>query len=140
MAFKTETVSVRDGMFQVEMRCAGRGEPLVWLHHSGGHQDWFPFLDALAENYMVFQPNHPGWECFDGHRASGQYHRLCHLLSRLLRRLNRKALPDRPFAGRDARRRGRLDRDSVKKLVSDAAGLWSDEIGVTTSSRCRARS
>jgi pimeloyl-ACP methyl ester carboxylesterase len=60
-AFKTEMVSVRDGMFQVEMRCGGRGEPLVWLHHTTGHRDWPPVLEMLAERYMVYQPNHPGW-------------------------------------------------------------------------------
>jgi pimeloyl-ACP methyl ester carboxylesterase len=130
MSFRTETIAVRDGMFQVETRCAGSGEPLVWLHHSGGHQDWFPFLDKLSEKYMVFQPNHPGWgastgldqiddiidfavfylDYFDAIKAKQPY------------------LIGHSLGGMVAAEIASLDRDSVRKLVlCDPCGLWSDD-------------
>jgi len=132
MAFKTETVSVRDGMFQVEMRCAGRGEPLVWLHHSGGHQDWFPFLDALAERYMVFQPNHPGWGNSTGleHLDDIIDFAIFYLDFFDALKIERPNLIGHSLGGMLAAEVAALDRDSIKKLVlCDAAGLWTDAIG-----------
>jgi pimeloyl-ACP methyl ester carboxylesterase len=35
--------------------------PLVFLHGAGGHVGWMGFLDALAEDYAVFAPEHPGF-------------------------------------------------------------------------------
>jgi pimeloyl-ACP methyl ester carboxylesterase len=130
MAFKTEMISVRDGMFEVETRCAGSGEPLVWLHHSGGHQDWFPFLDALAEKYMVFQPNHPGWG-----KSTGLEH-LDDVIDFAIFYLDffdaisatRPLLIGHSLGGMVAAEVAALDRDSVRKLVlCDPAGLWSED-------------
>jgi pimeloyl-ACP methyl ester carboxylesterase len=35
--------------------------PLVFLHGAGGHTGWMGFLDALAEDFAVFAPEHPGF-------------------------------------------------------------------------------
>jgi pimeloyl-ACP methyl ester carboxylesterase len=35
--------------------------PLVFLHGAGGHTGWMGFLDALAEEFQVFAPEHPGF-------------------------------------------------------------------------------
>jgi pimeloyl-ACP methyl ester carboxylesterase len=35
--------------------------PLVFLHGAGGHTGWMSFLDALAGEYQVFAPEHPGF-------------------------------------------------------------------------------
>ncbi len=130
MTFNTETVSVRDGMFKVSMRCAGRGEPLVWLHHSGGHQDWFPFLDILAEKYMVFQPDHPGWG------ASQGLDRIDDIVDFAVfyldffdaLKIDRPYLIGHSLGGMLAAEIASLS-PSVRKLVlCDAAGLWSDDI------------
>src|SRR5690348_1712947 len=43
--------------FQVKV--AGSGEPLVFLHPAGG-LTWNPFLDALAERFTVYAPFMPG--------------------------------------------------------------------------------
>ena len=40
---------------------AGSGEPLVLLHHDIGTLERLPFYDALAANYRVILPIHPGW-------------------------------------------------------------------------------
>src|SRR6266545_8426179 len=61
MAPEATMVSVRDGMFEVELRRAGQGEPLVFLHGGGGFTGWAPFLDDLARDYAVYAPRHPGF-------------------------------------------------------------------------------
>ena len=41
----------------------GRAEapPLVFLHGAGGHTGWMGFLDALAQDFAVYAPEHPGF-------------------------------------------------------------------------------
>jgi pimeloyl-ACP methyl ester carboxylesterase len=55
-----KTVSIRDGLYDIRYFTAGKGDPLVFLHHSGGFR-WGPFMDMLAEDYQIFAPEHPGW-------------------------------------------------------------------------------
>jgi pimeloyl-ACP methyl ester carboxylesterase len=40
---------------------AGRGRPVMVLHHETGTLDRLPFYDALAEHYDVLVPHHPGY-------------------------------------------------------------------------------
>jgi pimeloyl-ACP methyl ester carboxylesterase len=40
---------------------AGRGRPVVVLHHETGTLDRLPFYDALAQKYDVLVPHHPGY-------------------------------------------------------------------------------
>ncbi len=40
---------------------AGRGRPLLVLHHETGTLDRLPFYDALAAQYDVLVPHHPGY-------------------------------------------------------------------------------
>jgi hypothetical protein len=59
-------ISVRKGLFQVELRSAGAGEPLVFLHGGGGFTGWAPFLDDLAQDHTVTRrgtrlANRPAW-------------------------------------------------------------------------------
>ncbi len=61
MSPEESMVSVRDGMFNVQLTKAGHGAPLVFLHGGGGFPGWAPFLDELARDYTVFAPRHPGW-------------------------------------------------------------------------------
>jgi pimeloyl-ACP methyl ester carboxylesterase len=62
---ETRTISVRDGMFTPTLLQGGTGEPLLYLHHSGGLQE-APFLDMLAETFTVYAPHHPGWGPSEG--------------------------------------------------------------------------
>ena len=39
---------------------AGKGKPLLVLHHDIGTLDRLPFYDALAERFDVLVPHHPG--------------------------------------------------------------------------------
>jgi pimeloyl-ACP methyl ester carboxylesterase len=56
-----ETVSMNFG--DVELRCGGRGRPLVVLHRDTGGNGWTDFHRALAEDHLVIAPSLPG---FDG--------------------------------------------------------------------------
>src|SRR5882757_8877595 len=40
---------------------AGRGRPVMVLHHETGTLDRLPFYDALAAHYDVLVPHHPGY-------------------------------------------------------------------------------
>jgi pimeloyl-ACP methyl ester carboxylesterase len=53
-------LSLRGGKFQVQLEEGGAGPNLLYLHGAGGYTGWTPFLDALAENYHVYAPAHPG--------------------------------------------------------------------------------
>ncbi len=43
----------------------GRGEPLVILHGAGGNRGWQRYLQALAERFQVYVPDHPGFGTSD---------------------------------------------------------------------------
>ena len=47
----------------IRLMRAGRDSspPLVFLHGAGGHTGWMGFLEALAEDFAVFAPEHPGF-------------------------------------------------------------------------------
>ena len=53
-------VSVRGGMFSVQVAEGGAGYPLVYLHGANGYAGWPGFLDRLAQDYRVYAPAHPG--------------------------------------------------------------------------------
>ena len=40
---------------------AGKGRPVLVLHHETGTLDRLPFYDALAQQYDVLVPHHPGY-------------------------------------------------------------------------------
>jgi pimeloyl-ACP methyl ester carboxylesterase len=44
---------------KTNVKVAGSGPPAVFLHGAFGLQ-WDPFLDALAQSYTVYAPEHPG--------------------------------------------------------------------------------
>ena len=37
----------------------GQGDPLVYIHGAGGLM-WDPFVEALASQFTVYAPEHPG--------------------------------------------------------------------------------
>ncbi|MBT3884622.1 MAG: alpha/beta hydrolase [Rhodospirillaceae bacterium] len=55
----TETLTVRD--VELTLRRAGEGETLLLLHGANGSMSWLPVFEALAENYHVILPDHPGF-------------------------------------------------------------------------------
>jgi len=45
----------------VNIKRAGRGAPLLFLHGARGAPRWLPFMAALAERFDVIVPEHPGF-------------------------------------------------------------------------------
>ena len=45
----------------VHLMRGGSGRPVLVLHHDIGTVDRLPFYDALAQNFDVLVPHHPGW-------------------------------------------------------------------------------
>jgi pimeloyl-ACP methyl ester carboxylesterase len=127
---KTETVSVRDGMFSVETRIAGNGDPLVFLHGAMGQREWSPFLDMLSEGFTVYQPTHPGWTPSEGLDHIEDivdfaifYHDYFDALG-----LESPHLVGHSLGAMIAAEVAALNPSSVRKLVlSNPAGLWLDE-------------
>jgi pimeloyl-ACP methyl ester carboxylesterase len=52
----------------LRLRTAGRGAPLLILHHDIGSPEQVPFHEALAEHFTVLAPSHPG---YDGSARAG---------------------------------------------------------------------
>jgi pimeloyl-ACP methyl ester carboxylesterase len=46
---------------KIQVRRAGKGAPVLVLHHDFGMPARSAFLDALAASHHVMVPNHPGW-------------------------------------------------------------------------------
>ena len=57
--WKTSTVAA--GGTKLHLRRAGKGPPLLVLHHEIGTLDDLPFYDALAATHDVVVPHHPGY-------------------------------------------------------------------------------
>jgi pimeloyl-ACP methyl ester carboxylesterase len=62
---ETSTVTVLDGSYQVELRQAGTGREVLWLHGEAG-PSWNGFHDALARRWHVLAPSHPGYGASTG--------------------------------------------------------------------------
>ena len=56
----SETVSIAGAALHVAR--AGGGDPLVVLHHDIGTPERLPFYDALARDFTVLVPSHPGYD------------------------------------------------------------------------------
>jgi pimeloyl-ACP methyl ester carboxylesterase len=55
------TSSVEAAGAKLHLMRAGRGRPVMVLHHETGTLDRLPFYDALTSTYDVLVPHHPGY-------------------------------------------------------------------------------
>ena len=58
--YRETTLSLRGGKFEIQVVEGGSGPDLLYLHGEHGFSGWAPFIDALAENFHVYAPAHPG--------------------------------------------------------------------------------
>lgn len=59
-----DSFDVIDGC-RVRIMRKGSGAPLLFLHGASGAARWLPFMDALAHEYDMIVPEHPGYGASD---------------------------------------------------------------------------
>ena len=116
----------------VEVRRAGGGPPLLYLHGAGGDADWLPLFDRLAARFTVYHPSHPGFgksgglEHIDGIEDLA-FHYL-DVINALGLDGGRSHIVGSSFGGWIAAEIAHRAAHLVRRLVLiDAAGLWLDE-------------
>jgi pimeloyl-ACP methyl ester carboxylesterase len=123
------TLSLRDGMFQTRLFQAGSGEPVLYLHSSGGLQEQ-SCLDKLAQRFTVYAPEHPGFGESTGLEQVDDiidlalyYHDLMDTLQ-----IESAHVIGHSLGGMLAAEMAALCSHRVRKLVLvDAVGFWRDE-------------
>ena len=126
---ESRTVSLRNGLFSVELRQGGSGEPLLFLQGPGGVRHG-RYLDMLAETFTVYAPSHPGFGESDGLEHIDDiidlalfYHDLMDELA-----LDSAHLLGHSLGGMLAAEMAALCSHRVRKLVlANPVGLWRDE-------------
>lgn len=112
---------------------AGQGRPMVFLHGLHGPQ-WFPALDALAENRQVILPSVVGCTNLDEMDRIDGIFDLMNYYDDLFTRLGLDEfdLIGASFGGMAAAEYAALHNRKVRRLVLvDAFGLWDDALPVT---------
>jgi pimeloyl-ACP methyl ester carboxylesterase len=125
-------VSVRDGKFTAELYTAGFGEPLLFLHGSGGPLRG-AYLDKLAEKFTVYAPVHPGYGESEGFEHIDDiidqalyYHDFMDELG-----IESAHIVGHSLGGMLAAELAALCSHRVRKLVlSNPVGLWRDDAPV----------
>ena len=116
----------------VELRRAGSGPPLLYLHGGGGDWDWLPPFEKWAERFTVYQPCHPGFGKSTGiEHIDGIEDMAFHYVD-LLGALGLEGIPvnlvGSSFGGWIAAELAhRYPRQVARLVLIDAAGLWLDE-------------
>ncbi|MFQ5665714.1 MAG: alpha/beta fold hydrolase [Candidatus Binatia bacterium] len=116
----------------VDLRRAGSGPPLLYLHAGGGDSQWLPLFDRFAERYTVYHPSHPGFGQSGGlDHVDGIEDLVFHYLD-VITALGLDVAPlnvaGSSFGGWVAVELAHRYPAAVGRLVLiDAAGLWLDE-------------
>jgi pimeloyl-ACP methyl ester carboxylesterase len=115
-----------------EVRRAGDGAPLLYLHGGGGDSEWLPLFDRLAQHFTVYHPSHPGFGKSGGlEKIDGMEDMVFHYLD-VIEVLGLGRMPlqiaGSSFGGWVAAELAHRYAPLVRRLVLiDAAGLWLDE-------------
>ncbi len=127
---KVSTVNLQDGAFQVEVRQAGAGSDVLWLHGEGG-PSWDVFQNVLAERRHVVAPSHPGYGVSTGGDRLDDIHDAIYFYLDLLDALDmhRLALVGHGLGGMFAAELAAVQPERFSHLVLiDAFGLWLPEV------------
>ncbi|MGQ4807151.1 2-hydroxy-6-oxo-2,4-heptadienoate hydrolase [Candidatus Entotheonellaceae bacterium PAL068K] len=125
-----KTVTVRDGMFETNLRTDGNGDPLLYLHSAGGLRGWDPFLAELAQHFTVYAPSHPGFETSTGLEHIDDIIDLTVYYNDLLDALGLVSthVVGHSLGAMVAAELAALSPHRVRKLVlANAVGLWLDK-------------
>ena len=71
VTWTSETMSIVGATMPVAR--AGSGMPLLVLHHDIGTLERLPFYDALARDFTVLVPSHPGYDKSELCRSKSSY-------------------------------------------------------------------
>jgi pimeloyl-ACP methyl ester carboxylesterase len=125
------TIPIKHCNFEAKVKVGGSGPPLVYLHTAGGPL-WDPFIDALADHFTVYAPDHPG----TGDTARDAIHSvdslwdLVLIYDEILDALNLPSVPlvGASFGGMMACEVAAHRPDRVSRMVLlDPIGLWRDD-------------
>ena len=124
-------VSVCDGQFDTNVREAGSGTPVLYLHGAEGPlAGWPPFLESLSAGYRVIAPDLPGFGQSSGGDRMDTVLDLTIYLQDLLDSLglDRVAIVGHDLGGMVAAELAATADRRVKALVLIAPlGLWADD-------------
>lgn len=122
----TRIVSLRNGMFDVELTESGSGPPLIYLHGEAGPR-WSRYLDLLAVRHTVIAPAVAGYGGSTGSEHLLDIHDLIYWGLELLDALELCAQPviGHGLGGMLAAELAAVQPKRVSRLVLiDAFGLW----------------
>lgn len=127
-------VSVRDGMFEVDVREYGDAgaEPLLFLHGSGG-LNLDPYLDLFGEKFHVIAPTHPGFGESTGLEHLDDIIDLAIFYYDFMDAIGIESahVVGHSLGGMLAAEIAALDPSRVRKLVlANPIGLWRDDMPV----------
>src|SRR5579871_443564 len=125
------TVSVWDDRIKARVKVAGAGPALVFLHAGWGPR-WTEFHDALAREFTVYAPEHPGTSDGDpeAHRALDDVWDLALFYDELFDKLGleQPVLAGHSFGGMIAGEvAANFPRRIGKLVLIDSLGLWLDD-------------
>lgn len=134
VATQERTVSVWRDSVQPRVKVAGSGPPVVYCHGATGLV-WDPFLDALAEQFTVYAPEHPGTTPGDpdGIKPLDTLWDLVLYYYEVFDRLGLEApaVVGHSFGGMVAAEIAATNPERVRRLVLiDPVGLWRDDAPV----------
>ena len=134
MTEQARTLTVWNGRVPLRVHVEGAGPAVVFFHGPWG-LTWGPFLDALAQQFTVYAPEHPGTTPGDPDAIQHVDHLwdlvLCYdeLLEQL--RLREVMLAGHSFGAMVACEVAALQPARVKRLaLIDPIGLWRDDAPV----------
>ena len=127
-----ETIEVAGSRTQVFK--GGSGPPLFALHGAGGNRGWMPYHSALAEQYTVYVPSHPGYDGSDQPRWVTTMNDMAHFYLAFFRQLglDRVRLMGFSMGGWLAAEIAAMSPATVQGLVLvDAVGIRPQEGEIT---------
>jgi pimeloyl-ACP methyl ester carboxylesterase len=116
----------------IELRRAGNGPALLYLHGGGGDVEWLPVFDRWAEQFTIYHPAHPGFGKSGGlDQIDGIEDLVFHYVD-VIGALGLQGTPlcvvGSSFGGWVAAEIAQRYPQLVQRLVLvDAAGLWLDD-------------
>ena len=131
VAFRETTLSLRGGKFEIQLVEGGSGPDLLYLHGEHGFSGWAPFIDALAENFHVYAPAHPGVADSIGLEELDDLWDLVLFYEELMTGLGIEGagVVGHSYGGMVAAELAAHRKDLVSRLALVASlGLWRDEV------------